>query len=100
MGASIGLSPVNTHRHSPSATWLSELLKTVVSRVVRIAVLWSRANQLHPRMLNEAETPARPLGLRLQRLPVDGPDSYDGAFAAVSRRADALLALGDPIFWH
>jgi putative ABC transport system substrate-binding protein len=78
-----------------------ELFKTAVPRIVRMAVLWNPTSQTHPRMLNEAEAPARALGLRLERLPARGLDDYDRAFAAMTRaRADALLVLGDPIFWY
>lgn len=78
-----------------------ELLKEVLPRAVRTAVLWNPTSRTHPRMLNEAEAPARALGLRLERLPANGLADYDGAFAAMTRaRADALLVLGDPIFWY
>src|SRR5262249_52675758 len=40
------------------------------------------------------------LGLRLQRVPASGLDDYDRAFATMTRdRAEALLVLGDPVFW-
>jgi putative ABC transport system substrate-binding protein len=78
-----------------------ELLKKAIPRIVQIAVLWNPTSQTHPRMLNEAEAPARALGLRLEQLPASGRDGYDRAFAAMTRaRADALLVLGDPIFWY
>ena len=78
-----------------------ELLKKALPRIVRMAVLWNPTSQTHPRMLNEAEAPARALGLRLERLSASGFADYDGAFAAMTRaRADALLVLGDPIFWY
>ena len=77
-----------------------ELLKTAIPRIVRMAILWNPTSQIHPRMLNEAEAPARALGLRLERLPAKGLDDYDRAFTAMTRaHADALLVLGDPIFW-
>ncbi len=78
-----------------------ELLKKAFPRIVQMAVLWNPTSQTHPRMLNEAEAPARALGLRLERLTASGLADYDGAFAAMTRaRADALLVLGDPIFWY
>jgi putative ABC transport system substrate-binding protein len=78
-----------------------ELFKKAVPRIVRMAVLWNPTSQTHPRMLNEAEVPARALGLRLEPLPASGLDDYDRAFATITRaRADALLVLGDPIFWY
>jgi putative ABC transport system substrate-binding protein len=78
-----------------------ELLKKAIPRIVRMAVLWNPTSRTHPRMLNEAEAPARSLGLRLERLSASGLADYDGAFVAMNRaRADALLVLGDPIFWY
>jgi putative ABC transport system substrate-binding protein len=78
-----------------------ELLKKAVPRIVRVAILWNPTSRTHPRMLNEAEAPARALGLRLERLSASGLDDYDRAFEAMTRaRADALLVLGDPIFWY
>jgi ABC-type uncharacterized transport system substrate-binding protein len=78
-----------------------ELLKTAIPRIVRLAVLWNPTSKTHPRLLNEAEAPARALGLRLERLPARGLDEYDRAFAGMTRaRADALYVLGDPIYWN
>jgi putative ABC transport system substrate-binding protein len=52
-------------------------------------------------MLGEAEAAARTLGLPFHRVPARGLDEYDGAFLAMTReRADAVLVLGDPIFWY
>jgi putative ABC transport system substrate-binding protein len=52
-------------------------------------------------MLGEAEAAARALGLRLHRLPASGLEEYDGAFLVMAReRADAVLILGDPVFWY
>ena len=78
-----------------------ELLKKAVPRIVQMAVLWNPNSQVHPRMLNEAEAAARTLGLRLHRLAASGLGDYNRAFAATTgARADALLVLGDPIFWN
>lgn len=78
-----------------------ELLKKGVPRIVRVAVLWNPNNQTHPRMLSEAESAARALDLRLERLGATGLGDYDRVFAAMTPlRADALFALGDPIFWN
>ena len=78
-----------------------ELLKSAVPRIVRVAILWNPSSRTHPRMLNETEAPARALGLRLERVSASGLDDYDRAFEVMTRsRADALLVLGDPIFWY
>jgi putative ABC transport system substrate-binding protein len=78
-----------------------ELLKRAVPRIVRVAVLWNPNTQTHPRMLHEAESAGGALGLRLQPLAASGPDDYERVFAAMTPpRANALLTLGDPIFWN
>lgn len=78
-----------------------ELLKAAVPRISRVAVLWNPSSRTNRPMLNEAEVAARALGLRLQRHAASGPGDYDRAFAAMAEpRADALLVLGDPIFWN
>jgi putative ABC transport system substrate-binding protein len=78
-----------------------ELLKKALPRIVRMAVLWNPTTPTHPRMLKEAEEPARALGLQLERLSATGVADYDRAFAAMTRaRVGAVLVLGDPIFWY
>lgn len=78
-----------------------ELLKNVAPRIVRVAVLWNPNTRTHPGMLDEAESAARALDLRLERLGATGLGDYDRAFAVMTQpRADALLVLGDPIFWN
>jgi putative ABC transport system substrate-binding protein len=69
-----------------------QLLKEVVPRVTRIAVLWDQVSA--PAQFRATEAAARPLGVRLQSLPVRGPADFDGAFEAARRgRAGALLLL-------
>ncbi len=73
-----------------------ELLKEVVPKVSRVAVLWNPANPGNGPQLREAEVAARALGVRLQPLGVRGPDEIDRAFVAMTReRAGALLVLAD-----
>jgi len=77
-----------------------ELLKQALPRVVRVAVLWNPSSQAHPQMLSETEAAARALGLQLHRLQARGRDDYAGAFSAMTKeRAEALLVLGDQMFW-
>ena len=76
-----------------------ELLKEVVPKLSRVAVLQNPANPGNAPQLRAAETAARALGVRLQTLDVRVPQEIDGAFAAMAReRADALLILADAIF--
>ncbi len=76
-----------------------ELLKEIVPRVSRVAVLWNPTNQSHPLVLGGAKVAARSLGVQLQLLEARGPDEFEGAFAAMTReRAGALLVLVDGMF--
>jgi putative ABC transport system substrate-binding protein len=78
-----------------------ELLKEAVPRLMRVGMLSNAASRTHPRMLSEADGPARTLGLRLEPVSVNGADDYDRVFATLAgARADAVLVLGDPIFWR
>jgi putative ABC transport system substrate-binding protein len=75
-----------------------ELLKAVVPRISRLAILWNPTNPGHPPQLQQAEITARTLGMQLQPLKAQTPEEIDRAFAAMTRaRADALLVLLDPI---
>ena len=76
-----------------------ELLKEVVPKVSRVAVLQHPDNPASAPMLREVEARARALGVRLQILGVRNPAEIDSAFAAMTReRAGALLTLSDAIF--
>ena len=75
-----------------------QLLKELVPKVDRVAVLWNPANASGRPQLREAEAAARKLGLSLQPLEVRGPDDIDRAFAAMTReRARAVLVLVDGV---
>ena len=75
-----------------------ELLKAVVPRVSRIAVLFNPTNPASAIQMREAEVAARALGAQLQRLDVRGPDDFAKAFQAATRgQAGALLVLDDPL---
>jgi putative ABC transport system substrate-binding protein len=75
------------------------LLKEVVPKVSRVALLWNPENPGSATQLREAKAAARVLGLRLQTLEARNPEEIDSAFAAMTReRAGALLILADGIF--
>jgi putative ABC transport system substrate-binding protein len=75
-----------------------ELLKEVLPKVSRVAVL---ANPAHPgeqRELRETQTTAQSLGATLQYLQVKGSTDFDSAFEEVSKqRANALLVFPDAL---
>ena len=75
-----------------------EVLKEVVPKVSRVALLWNPANPGSAPQLREAEAAARALGVRLQTLEARDPQEIDSAFAAMTReRAGALVVLSDAI---
>ena len=75
------------------------LLKELVPRISRVAVLRNPTNPSHALSLEETKATARSLGLSLQVLDARAPDEIDGAFAAMTgERASALLVLWDGMF--
>jgi putative ABC transport system substrate-binding protein len=75
-----------------------QVLKEVVPKVSRVALLWNPDNPGSAPQLREAEAAARALGVRLQALEARAPQEIDSAFAAMTReRAGALVVLGDAI---
>jgi putative tryptophan/tyrosine transport system substrate-binding protein len=76
-----------------------QLLKETLPKVDRVAVLSNPANDGHASYIANAKTSAESLGLQLQFLQAQGPDAFEGAFAAMGKgRAGAVLVLGDPMF--
>jgi putative ABC transport system substrate-binding protein len=76
-----------------------ELLKEIVPKVSRVAVLSNPANPFVVLAIRDVKVAARSLGLQLQLLEVRGPDEFDGAFAAMAKeRVGALLVISDTIF--
>jgi putative ABC transport system substrate-binding protein len=76
-----------------------QLLKEVVPKVSRVAVLRNPDNPADRAMVREAEAAARALGVRLHTLEARNPQEIDSAFAAMTtERAGALLILPDGVF--
>jgi putative ABC transport system substrate-binding protein len=75
-----------------------ELLKEVVPKISRVAVLGNPANPGTAPQLREAKAAAQALGLQLHAVEARGPGELDRAFAAMtSARAEAVLILVDPM---
>jgi putative ABC transport system substrate-binding protein len=76
-----------------------ELLKEVVPKLSRVAVLWNPGNTVfQAQMLKGTEAAADRLGVQVQVFGVQGPDQIDRAFAAITKEnVQALLVLADPI---
>jgi len=72
-----------------------ELLKEMLPRVSRIALLWNPRVPHHAALLAATEEAARRISVTLQKVEASGPNDIDKAFqAAVNGRAGAVLALG------
>ncbi len=74
-----------------------ELLRAMVPRLKRVAVLWHPANPTNAVQLKGAQVAARTLGVQLVPVPVQGPNDLDSAVTAM-RGTDGLLMLESPFF--
>jgi putative ABC transport system substrate-binding protein len=73
-----------------------ELLRQVVPRLSRVAVLWDPT--MDPTPLRATEAAAGSLGLKFQVVQVRSPSDLDANFAAARReRADALVVIQSPM---
>jgi putative ABC transport system substrate-binding protein len=76
-----------------------ELLKEVVPKVSRVAVLLNPSHSAHPLMARQAEGAARALGVQLHILQAGSPAEIDAAFAAMrSQRVGGVLVLRGSLF--
>jgi putative ABC transport system substrate-binding protein len=76
-----------------------ELLKEVVPKISRVAVLLNPSHSAHPLMSRQAEGPARALGMQLHILQAGSPAEIDAAFAAMrSQRVGGVLVLRGSLF--
>ena len=75
-----------------------ELLKEIVPKLSRVAVLGTSTNPGNAQALKEMELAAGAFGVKLQYLDVLGPKDIETAFRAASKgRADAVLVLASPV---
>ena len=73
-----------------------ELLKETVPKIRRVAILSNPTNAYHQLAIREVNVQAQSLGVQLQLLEAQGPNEFDGAFAAMAKeRVGALLVLSD-----
>jgi len=73
-----------------------EILREVVPKVSRVALLGNPANAGNAPQVRHAQGAARALGVRLQTLDARGPSEIDSAFATMtSERAGAVIVLVD-----
>jgi putative tryptophan/tyrosine transport system substrate-binding protein len=77
-----------------------ELLKEVVPRLSRVAVLSNPTAPLHATILKDLEVAARTLRVRLQPIEVRTPQDIESAFTAMTKaRAEALFPV-DEVFMY
>lgn len=76
-----------------------ELLKEVVPRLTRVAILWSQTNPNTEILVKELEDAARALKIGLQSITVTGPNDLENAFQKVAAdQAQAILFGGGGLF--
>ncbi len=77
-----------------------ELLKQMVPRASRVAVLWNPGNPAGILGFRETESAARRLAVTLQSVPVRRRDEIASAFTAmVQERAEGFVVVTDPLTW-
>jgi putative ABC transport system substrate-binding protein len=75
-----------------------ELLREIVPRLSRVAVLGNSTEPGNAQVLRETELAAGAFGVQLQYLDVLAPKDIESAFQAASKgRADAVLVLANPV---
>jgi putative ABC transport system substrate-binding protein len=75
-----------------------ELLKEMIPKISRVAVLGTSITPSNAQSLRETELAAGALAVKLQYLDIRGPKDIETAFrAATKERADAVLLFGGPV---
>src|SRR6266571_5798177 len=76
-----------------------ELLKDAVPTLARVAVLVNPTDPLSKEVPHNMEREARALGVQLQRVETSGPETFEGAFAAMIQGGpDAVMLPEGPPF--
>jgi putative ABC transport system substrate-binding protein len=75
-----------------------ELLRELIPKLSRVAVLGTSTNPSNVQMATEIEVAARPIGIRIQFVDVQDSKEIEGGFrAATKAHAEALFVLGNPV---
>jgi putative tryptophan/tyrosine transport system substrate-binding protein len=78
-----------------------ELLKELLPRLARVAVLWNAANPYSALVFKQVQAASGTLGIEVQSLDLRQPDDFDGAFETVQRQhPDALMTIEDPLTFN
>jgi putative ABC transport system substrate-binding protein len=76
-----------------------QLLKEMVPKVSRLAILWNPANPANEPQVRAAEVAAQVLGVRLQSVEARHSNDLDSAFVAMTReQAGAVIVAVDVVF--
>ena len=76
-----------------------ELLKTMVPRLSRAAVLVNTGNPGHPFILKAAQTAGQSIGLRVQPVAAHTPETIESGFTMMKRKhAEAVIVAVDGLF--
>ena len=70
-----------------------ELLKEIVPKLSRVAVLWNPQNPGSAQPWKESQLPARELGLQLHSMEVSSADKYEAAFKEATKARNTALAV-------
>jgi putative tryptophan/tyrosine transport system substrate-binding protein len=75
-----------------------ELIKEVVPKLARMAVLWNTGNESHEEQLKDLAGPARNLGVQLHPVGIEKPAELEGAFQTlIKERPGALMVLASSL---
>jgi putative ABC transport system substrate-binding protein len=75
-----------------------QLLKEVMPRLLRLAVLWNSANPANATAWRETQEATRTLGMQLQSRPVEDAKDFERAFKLITmERPDALLLIDNAL---
>ncbi|HET6367635.1 MAG TPA: ABC transporter substrate-binding protein [Pseudomonadales bacterium] len=76
-----------------------QLLKEVLPKISRVAVLWHPDIPWHTPMLKAIDSALPPLGLQALPIPVRSPDEFEGAFSTMTKGHVGALFVGDnPVY--
>jgi len=78
-----------------------ELLKEAIPGISRVGVIWNPENPSSVSGFKETQEAAQALAMQLQSLEVRGPDEFEGAFQAASKRqARAISVVSDSLMFN
>src|SRR5215510_4006633 len=90
------ITGLTTHAPELSGKRL-ELLKEVVPRITRVAVLWNPSNPGFSDMLKEMQAASQAHALQLQSLEVRSLEDFEGAFESITKGdSHAVIVVSDP----